>query len=73
MQYGNSKDMFKEIGIVESRLFAVRLTLERLHECFCYMDPGQRRILKDWFDSHESITDAINAFAELEEGNFADL
>ena len=32
MQYGNSKDMFKEIGIVDSRLFAVRSTLERLHE-----------------------------------------
>ena len=73
MQYNNSKDMFKEIGIVDSRLFAVRSTMERLHETFCYMDHGQRRILKEWFDSHESITDAINAFAELEEGNFADL
>jgi len=37
------------------------------------MDHGQRRILKEWFDSFDSITDAINAFAELEEGNFADL
>jgi hypothetical protein len=73
MQYGNSKDLFKDIGIVDSRLFAVRSTMERLHETFCYMDINQRRILKDWFDSFDSITDAINAFAELEEGNFADL
>ena len=73
MQYGNSKDMFKSIGIVDSRLFDCRSALEKLHTTFCYMDLGQRRILKEWFDSHESITDAINAFAECEEGNFADL
>jgi hypothetical protein len=37
------------------------------------MDRGQRLILKEWFDSFDSITDAINAAAEYEEGNFAEL
>ena len=30
MQYGNSKDMFKEIGIVDSRLFAVQIIVGKI-------------------------------------------
>jgi hypothetical protein len=73
MQYNNCKDLFKEIGIVDSRLFSVRSALNELHSTFCHMDRGQRLILKEWFDSFDSITDAINAVAKYEEGNFSDL
>jgi hypothetical protein len=72
MQYGNSKDMFRSYSPTSrhSRYAALFLRVSiarKLHRTFCMMDSSQRKVLKEWFDSHESITDAINEFAEYDE------
>ena len=67
MRYNNGTDLFTDIGIVDTRRYSCVSALRELHRTFCMMDSSQRKVLKDWFDSHESITDAVNQFAEYDE------
>ena len=67
MRHNNGTDLFTDIGIVDTRRYSCLSALRELHRTFCMMDSGQRQVLKDWFDSHKSITDAVNQFAEYDE------
>jgi hypothetical protein len=71
--YGNSKDMFREIGIVDTRLYSMRRAMEELHTALAFADPDQRAIFTTWFDSHNGVRDAVNQWAKHEEGLNASL
>ena len=71
--YGNSKDMFRELGIVETRLYSMRYAMEQLHTALAFADPDQRAIFTTWFDSHNGVRDTVNHWAKHEEGLNASL
>jgi hypothetical protein len=59
----SNQEIFKEIGITDTRLYDLAYTMDGLHSSLSKMDGINNRRFINWVDSFDSFADAMNAFA----------
>ena len=59
----SNRDIFKTIGIADTRLYDLAYTMDGLHSSLSKMDGINNRRFINWVDSFDSFADAMNAFA----------
>jgi hypothetical protein len=59
----SNRDIFKTIGIADTRLYDLAYTMDSLHSTMGKMDDSNIRRFVIWVDSFDSFADAMNAFA----------
>jgi hypothetical protein len=59
----SNREIFKEIGITDTRLYDLAYAMDNLHNAMSKMDDSNNRRFIVWVDSFDSFADAMNAFA----------
>jgi hypothetical protein len=59
----SNRDIFKTIGITDTRLYDLAYAMDNLHNAMSKMDDSNNRRFIVWVDSFDSFADAMNAFA----------
>jgi len=59
----SNRDIFKTIGIADTRLYDLARAMEGLHSSLGKLDDSNHRRFIVWVDCFDSFADAMNAFA----------
>ena len=59
----SNREIFKTIGITDTRLYDLAYAMDNLHNAMSKMDDSNNRRFIVWVDSFDSFADAMNAFA----------